>query len=99
MTLIIFMIHAYKSRWSKVGKVILFHILFWISIYCTYSSHQMADSLLSCGVFCFYQNGHPAPPDTVLSSGQQWLGMTIIIITILSLITDDTIIRDVILFY
>ena len=93
------MIHAYKSRWSKVGKVVLFHILFWISIYCTYSSHQMADSLLSCGVFCFYQNGNPAPPDTVLSSGQQWLGMTIIIITILSLIIDDTITRDVILFY
>ena len=93
------MIHSYKSRWSKVGKVILFHTLFWISIYCTYSSHQMADSLLSCGVFCFYQNGHPAPPDAVLSSGQQWLGMTIIIITILSLITDDTITRDVILFY
>ena len=91
------MIHAYKSRWSKVGKVVLFHMLFWISIYCTYSSHQMADSLLSCGVFCFYRNGHKAPADT--SSGQQWLGMIIIIITILSIITDDTITRDVILFY
>ena len=100
MTLIIFMIHAFKSLWSKVGKVILFHILFWVSIYCTYSSHQMADSLLSCGVFCFFEKGKPAPPDTVLGSGQQWLGITIIIITFLSLLLTDTIItRDVILFY
>ena len=42
MTLIIFMIYAYKGRWPRLGKLVLFHVLFWVSVYCTYRSHYMA---------------------------------------------------------
>jgi len=69
------MIYSYKSKWSKIGKMILFYTLFAISLYCNIKSHQMGYRILKCGIFCFFHDGNMAHPDIVVNSGQQFLGM------------------------